>query len=102
MNSFIKAMQFALKEYICVSSGEEQQDTGSCCFPSNDDIHASAFGVFHSHVIFFFEPIFTSFLPIWTIFYFRPEILGSPWEVVDIRYTIRRLPTTILIVQNAW
>lgn len=49
--SFIKAMQFALTEYICVSSGEEP-DGG--CPPDDDDIYASAFGVFHSHVIYFF------------------------------------------------
>ena len=42
---FIKAMQFALTEYICVSS-EEQDDP-----PHDDDIYASAFGVFHTHVI---------------------------------------------------
>jgi hypothetical protein len=41
-------MQFALTEYICVSSGEEQDG----CPPSDDDIQALAFGVFHSHVIF--------------------------------------------------
>ena len=45
--SFIKAMQFALSEYICVSSDDEQDG----CPPFYDDIHASAFGVFHSHVI---------------------------------------------------
>lgn len=37
-------MQFALTEYICVSS--EEQD--GC--PPDDEIHASA-GIFHSHVI---------------------------------------------------
>jgi len=42
-------MQFALTEYICVSS--EEQD--SCPLP-DDDIHDSSFGVFHSHVTFFF------------------------------------------------
>ena len=51
MNNFMKATQFALTEYICVSSED------GC--PSDDDIiHASTFGVFHSHVIFYLTDLF--------------------------------------------
>ena len=60
---FIKPMQFSLTEYDCVSSSDDED----ACPPSDDDIQALAFGVFHSHVITILcFPIFIilSFLPI--------------------------------------
>ena len=47
---FIKAMQFALTEYDCVSfsgHGDEEGEGQDGCPPSDDDIQALAF---HSHV----------------------------------------------------
>lgn len=58
---FIKAMQFALTEYDCVSfsgHGDEEGEGQDGCPPSDDDIQALAF---HSHVILssFFKPTIT-------------------------------------------
>lgn len=90
--SFIKAMQFALTEYICVSS-EEQNGSSS-----DDDIHACASNFFHKQVIF--DTIITFFFSYLNYILFRLEILRSAWEVVSIRST-RQLPT-MSIVQNVW
>jgi hypothetical protein len=86
--SFIRAMQFALTEYICVSSEETE---GSL----DDDIHACAFDFFHKQVIFNRSSHFSSYL---NYILFRP-VLRSPWEVVDIRNT-QRLPIIPTRVQN--
>ena len=49
---FIKPMQFSLTEYDCVSSSSSGDE--DACPPSDDDIQALAFGVFHSHVNYSF------------------------------------------------
>lgn len=84
----MKAMQFALTEYISEDQDESNHD---------DDILSSAFGVFHSHVILFQN---RSSHPLSKLyFYFRPGILGSLWEIVDIRnIRRRRLPITAILV----